>query len=165
MKMGIRALACLAVVSVFIVPSPAGAANRDLGFHGWGPHAGFSFTPDQFFFGAHFDLGDFVPHVQFQPSVDLGLGDDLTFFSLNPDIVYNFETGGAASFYLGGIFALQYWKVDNVPSEIDDSETNIGIHALGGLKLKDQPVHFQVEIGLNTDAPDWKFSGGYTFEH
>ncbi len=165
MKMRSRILVAVLVIGAFVLPSQAPAADRNIGFHGWGPHAGFSFTPDQFFFGAHFDLGDFVPNLQFQPSVDLGLGDHMTFFSLNPDIVYHIPMGETGSFYFGGVFALQHWKLDNGPAYVDDSDTNIGVHVLGGLKLKDQPIHFQAEVGLNDKAPDWKFSAGYTFVH
>jgi hypothetical protein len=153
------------MLGIILTPVHVQAAERSIGFHGWGPHAGFSFTPDQFFFGAHFDLGDFAPNFQFQPSIDLGLGDDLTFFSASPDIVYNIPAGETGAVYFGGIFAFQYIKVDNVPAGFDDSDTNVGVHILGGLKLKSQPIHFQAEVGVNDNAPDWRFSGGYTFQH
>lgn len=164
MKIAFRAVLCATLILAFALPCAA-AENRALGFHGWGPHAGFSFTPDQFFFGGHLDLGDFIPNLQFRPSVDLGIGDHLTLFTVNPDVIYNFPLDGTGTIYGGGIFAFQYYKIDNVPDGFDDSDTSVGIHLLGGYAMQDMPVHFQAEVGLNDDAPDWKFSAGYTFKH
>src|SRR5262245_8488909 len=49
-----------------------------IGWEGWGVRVGLSSDPDQAFGGVHFNLGHFARDVRFRPTIELGLGDDVT---------------------------------------------------------------------------------------
>ena len=152
---------------VACVLSLAGIARAEagIGYRGWGPRAGFSLDPDQFFFGAHVDMGEFVSDLHFQPNVTIGFGDNTTLLSLNPDVAYWIPVGDSGDFYAGGLLAFQYIKFD-VPAAakpyVDESDTNLGIHAFAGYVLKDSPFLFELNVGLD-EAPDAKIAVGYIF--
>ncbi|MDM7914406.1 MAG: hypothetical protein ACE15D_15415 [Candidatus Eisenbacteria bacterium] len=157
--------AAIAIALVFLAAAvPARAQDESFGFHGWGPQIGLSVDPDQFFFGAHFDLGEFAPNLRFQPNVDLGFGDDITLLAINPDVAYYFPVEGVGALYVGGLLALQWYKYDR-PAPFDDTDTELGLHLLGGLTLEPAtPVYFELKVGLD-DTPDLKALAGYTFRY
>ncbi len=49
---------------------------------GGGLRTGLSLDPDQFYVGAHLDAGPLVDRLWFRPNVEIGLGDNLTLFTL-----------------------------------------------------------------------------------
>ncbi len=158
--------AAVMLILASMLTSGDALAREPLGFNGWGPRVGYQFDDayDQFYFGAHFRLGEFVENLEFLPSIDMGFGDNTTLLSVNPDIVYHFPVEGVGSFYVGGIFAFQYLKFDsNVPG-VDDTDTELGIHATAGLDFGDTPVLIETMLGID-DTPDVKICVGYTFEH
>lgn len=167
----------LAVAGLLLMgfAAQAGAASNEtgLGLRGIGVRAGVSTEPDQFFVGGQLDLGEFVKNLRFKPNVTAGFGDDMTLISLNPDISYAFPIEDLGKLYVGGLLAFEYWKID-VPEdvealeeitgvEIDDSDTDVGIHAIGGLELQSVPVFFEINIGLSDEVPDLKAAVGYNF--
>jgi hypothetical protein len=144
----------------------AAPAQAEFGYMGWGVRGGLSVDPDQFFFGAHGQF-EFLENFYFMPNATLGLGNDLTIFALTPDLIYAFPVEDIGQLYTGGILSIQFWKFDEpagLPenSTFDDTQTEIGIHVLGGLALESVPVFFEANIGLD-DAPDLKLAVGYTF--
>jgi hypothetical protein len=95
-------------LSVLAWSAPAVA---DMGFYGWGPRIGVGEDPDQFLVGVHQDLGEFVEDLRFQPSLDLGFGDDHTVASLALPVHYRFALETATP-YLGGGLLLQWIDFD-----------------------------------------------------
>ena len=70
---------------------PASALARGVVATGIGPRVGFSADPDQLVFGGHVVIGEVAPDLTFDPSLELGFGDDLTIISLNFDMHYHFR--------------------------------------------------------------------------
>lgn len=166
MKLRKTTLYCAALVAAVLSTDAGVAVSREFGYNGWGPRAGFSSDPDQIFFGAHLDYGDIVPGLGFRPNATIGFGNDVTIVSINPDIAYRLLVEGAGWFYFGGLLAFQYMNYD-VPDryddkDVDDSDTELGLHILGGLELQSKPVLLELNIGLD-EAPDLKAAIGYTF--
>ncbi len=156
------AVVLASVILIVSVPGTARAEQYGLEYKGWGPRGGFSSGPDQIFIGAHFDLGEFAAGWHFIPSADIGFGDHQTVVSLNPDVTYHFPVRDVGALYVGGLFALEWWHFNDLPRYVDDTETDLGLHLLGGLILDQAPVLFELSIGL-VDAPDVKLAVGYTF--
>lgn len=158
-----RRKAVLLAVLLAILASPIVARSETLlGYKGWGVRGGYQIDPDQPFFGAHMDLGQFVENLHFIPNVTIGFGDDMTLLSISPDLSYWFPVEDIGSLYVGGLLALQWFKYDVDIPGVDDSDTEMGIHAIAGLVLKDNPIFFEANLGLD-DTPDVKLGVGYTF--
>ena len=145
--------------------------EQDVGYRGWGPRAGFSFSPDQFLFGAHVDFGHIARRVRLQPNVEVGVGDDATLVAINLDAAYRFSTRWESwRPYLGAGPSFQLISVDvaeGVPDEVaeDDTETEFGFMVLGGLEKgmdNGNRIFVEAKLGL-FDTPDAKFLVGYTF--
>lgn len=132
--------------------SAPAAPGLDLGLR-----AGLTSSPDQFHFGAHADLGPVLPPLRLVPSIEIGLGDDITLISFNGDLIYDFPQ---SPFGVGGELALQYWDNDWI-----GSDTELGLSVLGDYRLalnSGKVVLLEVKVGL-MDAPDLKFTVGYSF--
>jgi hypothetical protein len=82
-----RILLALALVAAL----PAAALAES--FATYGPHFGFSTSPDQFVVGGQLQWGDIAPSLDFVPSLDLGFGDNETIISINGDFHYRLDTG------------------------------------------------------------------------
>jgi hypothetical protein len=161
------------VVTGLLLTGVAGAA--DFGFHGWGPRVGISEDPDQITGGVHVDFGEFAPGVRFQPSVEIGFGDDVFSVLVNGMVAYYFPLDINLSPYAGGQLSAAYYNLDNdcdgfgrkfgSPTNCDDSETEIGAMAVGGIELElSGGNRFLAEIQLGiSDLPDVKLVAGWTF--
>jgi len=160
--MTLAALFLIALALSTLAFTDASARKADLEYRGWGVRGGMSSSPDQFFLGGHVDLGQFAPDWHFIPNADIGFGDHVTIFSINPDVTYHWPVQDVGSIYAGGLFALQWWHRDTHDVHSDDSEAELGLHGLAGLVLDSAPVFFELNVGL-LDAPDVKFAVGYTF--
>jgi hypothetical protein len=140
--------------------------DTESGFSGWGPRVGLSVNPDQIYFGAHLDFGNFARHVRFQPNVELGFGDDMKLFAINAEAAYRFtSTWEAWSPYLGGGFGANIKSVDHAGG--NSSQTDLGVNLLGGIEkgLADGDRFFiEAKVSLN-DMPDLKVAIGWTFFH
>jgi hypothetical protein len=79
------------------------------GSEGWGGRAGLSSSPDQFVLGVHYDAGEPARNLRFMPNADVGVGDDRTTISLNPDLVYSVPVEAFGSVYAGGTLGL-IWR-------------------------------------------------------
>ena len=135
-------------------------------FQGWGPRAGLTVNPDQFHFGAHADLGSIGNHVRLQPSLELGLGEEMTLVSLNGDLAYRFASRWDVwTPYLGGGASVFFAGEDN--GLMDGADTGVGLAVLGGIERgMSSGSRFFVEgkVGF-VDAPDFKVTAGWTFAH
>lgn len=144
------------------IPTEAQAQDNGLAYRGWGVRGGFSISPDQIFFGAHLDLGEFAEGWHFIPNADIGFGDNQTVFTISPDVTYHFPVRDIGALYAGGLLALEWWHFDGYRHHVDDTEGKVGLHGIGGLLLDEVPVFFELNVGL-LDAPDLKLAVGYTF--
>ncbi|MBT3317475.1 hypothetical protein HN388_05775 [bacterium] len=137
----------------------------------FGPRAGFSFNPDQFFVGGHANLPDMIPIVKLKPSVEVGFGDNLKLFAFNLEATYDLQDLVIEGFqgYVGGGPSINIWKWDfdgPVPAGQDDTETEFGLSALIGASRNiglTQTAFFEIKLGITDETPDMKLVAGLTF--
>lgn len=133
-----------------------------------GARAGYSLSPDQFFLGAHMDMGQIVGPMRLVPNVEIGFGNDLTLVCLNGDLVYDFAgTPWSVGGELGIIFTS--WDdqgYNDIPGvDIDTSSTDVGLSVLGDYRLEmsnGKTLLLEGKLGLS-NSPDFKFTVGYNF--
>jgi hypothetical protein len=131
--------------------TPADAQDVDPGVQ-----AGVSLDPDQFYFGGHIETSPLVDRLRFRPSVDVGIGDDLTLVAGNFDFTYTFPGGRAWSLYIGGGPSINFYNADN-----GGDDTEGGFNFLIGAKQV-RGLFFEMKVGME-GSPDLKFGVGYTF--
>jgi opacity protein-like surface antigen len=109
--------------------------GSDIGWNGWGLRAGFADDIDQAVGGAHFNLGEFVPHLRFQPDVQLGTGDDHTTIYGTAPVYYRFGTETRFTPYAGGGVSMGFVDRDlPANSTADDSDFEVGGKVTGGME-------------------------------
>jgi hypothetical protein len=167
--MSFRTLLGTLGVVLFATLAPAG----DIGWRGWGPRVGLSNDPDQVVAGAQFDLGEFTRNLRFQPSAEIGVGDDMVSFYGNAMTAYYFPVKGNVIPYAGA--QLTAWLVDfdddpgqhqHFDDEFDDGfNTEIGLAALGGIETRlKSGTRFLAELQVElTNHPEIKVMAGWTF--
>jgi len=168
-----RSRIIFAAIGVTLIATVAPAA--DIGWYGWGPRVGIASDPDQVIAGAHFDLGEFTRNLRFQPSAEIGVGDDIVSFYGNAMTAYYFPVKGSVIPYAGA--QLTAWLVDfdddppgrgnnDFDDEFDDGfNTEIGLAALGGIETRFKSgTRFLAELQLElTNHPEVKVMAGWTF--
>jgi hypothetical protein len=147
------------LVVASLLASGVASADGRMGYFGWGVRGGLSVDPDQFFVGTHVNLGEFVENLRFMPNATVGFGDDMTLLSINPDVSYMFPVEDVGALYVGGALAIQWIDYDQ---KRKDTDTELGLHAIGGLELQNTPLFLELNIGLD-DTPDLKAAVGFTF--
>jgi hypothetical protein len=120
-----------------------------------GPHAGISFHPEQFYFGAHAETPPLADRLRFRPSLDIGVGGDVTTASLNVEFAYHVRSPQAWNVYAGGGPAL------NIIKTRDDTHAEPGLNVLVGLAHEDG-LFMEVKAGA-LDSPRLKIGVGYQF--
>ena len=123
---------------------------------GFGIRGGLSIDPDQVYFGGHYNV-DAAPNLRVVPNIELGLGNDLTLWCLNGDVLYDF---GDSPWSVGGELGILIAKYSGF-----DSNTNLGLSAVGNYRLglnNGDSLMLEVKIVLSK-SPDWKFGVGYNF--
>ena len=143
---------CIVLLSLLAVVAPAPAqAQVAPGIQG-----GLSLDPDQVYFGGHVETAPLVDRLRFRPSVDIGVGDDLTVAAFNFDFTYTFPARRAWSLYVGAGPSVNWYNADN-----GGDATEGGFNFLIGGKSR-QGLFFEMKVGM-ADSPDLKFGVGYTF--
>ncbi len=116
---------------------------------------------NQVHFGCHSDLGEFAENLTFVPSVELGLGDELTTVALNGDVRWAFSEMVSDPWGLfGGASVGLIWT--DWPHA--DANSDLGLSALGGLTRRFGNGHdglLEVRVGL-LDSPGCKVTLGYS---
>jgi hypothetical protein len=162
----VRSIRSTAIVAGILAVAAGTAAAEEVGYRGWGPRVGLTVNPDQVHFGAHLDYGNLARHVRLQPNVEVGIGDDLTIVALNFEGAYRFNSRWDVwTPYLGGGPAIQFVGNDNGLG--DGTNTEAGLNLLGGIDrgLSNGSRFFmETKLGL-IDAPELKFTVGWTFPH
>jgi hypothetical protein len=161
-----KTIKALALTAGILVAVSGVARADDVGYRGWGPRVGLTIDPDQVHFGAHIDYGNLARHVRLQPNVEVGIGDDLTLVALNFEAAYRFSSRWDVwTPYLGGGPSVQFVGNDNGLG--DGSNTEMGLNLLGGIDkglASGSRFFMEAKLGL-VDAPDFKFTVGWTFPH
>ena len=152
-----------ALLSLFVLGVGARAqAQASLGFRGWGPRAGVSIDPDQFVFGAHINAGQFAPRVRFQPSFELGLGNDRTVGAIHLDALYQLRARGWQP-YVGGGLGVALIDVNSPNGRGDDFNAEAGLNLVAGFEWGTQRVFLlEVRAGVG-DIPSLKIIAGLGF--
>ncbi len=166
------------ILSIMLLSGFATAQDDPMervGFRGWGPRLGATIDPDQVHFGAHIDFGNFARHIRLQPNFELGIGDDVILAAANLEGHYRFSANWDVwTPYLGGGLGINIYNFDsdnngvgNGNDEIDDTQTELGLNAVGGIEkgLSNGDRFFlELKIGF-ADSPDFKITAGWTFFH
>jgi hypothetical protein len=140
----------LGALALCALPGAAMAANYI------GPRVGFSADPSQFVVGGHYSVTEVAPDLSFDPSLELGVGDDFTSFAINVDLHYHFQISGSAwRPYAGGGATL--FLADG------DSFAGGGLILGAGVPTKTGTRFFtEIKFGLG-DVPDFKIMAGWSF--
>ena len=128
-----------------------------------GPRVGLSINPDQFVVGGQmqFPLTD-VHGLAISPSLELGVGDNVTVVEINTDLLYHFENAGPRwNPYVGGGLGIAFFDANNGGG----SQTELGVNLLGGLRFRQRSgSHLFTELRLGIgDVPDAKVLVGWNF--
>jgi len=138
------------------------AAERSLGFQGYGPRIGVSIDPNQIVLGGHGDFGDLFPRTAWLfPVIEVGLGDNVTVVSVGTDLLFRArETFGVWNPYGGGEIAFLLTTASGT-----DALTDLGLSAVAGVaKNLAGSGRFAGEVKFGIiDAPTVKFLVRWTF--
>ena len=152
----------LVVAALVAFPATLHAAS-------FGPRLGFSADPDQVVFGAQLMFPEVADNLSFDPSAEIGLGDNLTLLSLNADFHYHFDISGSNwRPYAGAGATLSFISFDDdddFPGNDDDTELEAGggIILGAGVPTKGGDRFFgELKLGLG-DVPDFKLMVGWNF--
>ncbi|MBM3779578.1 MAG: hypothetical protein FJW23_15290 [Acidimicrobiia bacterium] len=152
-----RLVAC-GVATLVLAAVPGAAAAQ-----GVGVRAGVSADPDQFVFGGHLETDPLVEALLFRPSVEIGLGDNLTVIGLNVEFAYKVPIeNGPWNVYFGGGPALNIWNRDDDLPGPGGTNTGGGFNILVGLGHAGG-LFGEFKVGA-IDSPDLKFLVGFTFD-
>ena len=143
----------------------SGPALAEMGFYGWGPRLGAGDDPDQILVGIHQDLGEIVENLRFQPSLDLGFGDDQTLVSGVLPVHYRLLIDGKATPYLGGGLLLAWIDRDLPGRRGDESDFEIAPILVAGVEWQTRrAADLLLEIQLpGGDGHDAKLLVGWVF--
>ena len=160
--------AVILTVVIFCLISAPVFAQSDIGFKGIGLKVGYvtfesggswGVVPvmelgPTFTVGAVVDLGTFVPALHWDASVQYWRDSDVGLYGYNwswSDIAikstvrYHFSTGWSVTPYAGGGVGIHMHSIEF--ESIDDSDTDFGFHAVGGVEFKlAQQWKAQVEL-------------------
>lgn len=149
------AFVALAVILWLGIPTAASAQQQ-----GVGVRVGVSGTPNQFYFGAHFDTGPFVDQLSFRPNVEIGVGDNVTTVAGNFEFAYWFPIPHQPwSLYAGGGPAVNVYHFGD--NRGGGNDVKPGFNILLGVAHKGG-FFGEIKAGL-IDSPNVKFGVGYTW--
>ena len=125
---------------------------------GPGLRAGFSASPDQFFFGGHYVTGPVWNRLRFQPNVEAGFGDDRTVVAFNMEFGYWMAVNPGWHAYVGGGPAI---NLVSASGKNHDEDVGAGLTVLAGFRRRGG-LFFEMKVGA-FESPDFKLAVGYTF--
>lgn len=140
-------------------------ALAEIGFYGWGPRLGAGDDPDQLLIGIHQDLGEIVENLRFQPSLDVGLGDDHTLVSAVLPVHWRFPGRANTVPYVGGGLLLAWIDRDPPGRRRGDSDFEIAPIFVAGVEWsRSRSADILLELQLpGDDAHDAKLLVGWVF--
>ena len=146
--------------SLLTIPSAnAQSSAAGLGYQSFGVRGGLTLDPDQVHFGVHANLGHFIDQLRFQPSFELGLGNDFTVGAFNIDALYFIEGTDWRPYFGGGLGIIMV--------DISDSDSGFdsdaGLNLVGGIEFGARFQYMlEARVGVG-DLPDFKLTAGFTF--
>ena len=148
----------LALSLCALLPAAAAAQLRT----GIGPRVGISVDPDQLILGGQAIIGEIAPNVTFDPSLELGFGDDVTTLAANFDLHYHFDIENVTWRPYAGFGAdIVFADADGGGS---DTEVGGGIIIGAGAPTSSGNRFFgELKFGLG-DVPDLKIVVGWNFK-
>jgi hypothetical protein len=152
---------CAALLS--LLPTAALAQGASTGA---GPRVGFSIDPDQFLVGGQLVVGPVAPNITFDPSLELGFGDNVDIVALNFDMHYHFTTRSTWRPYLGAGATINWVNYNNdFGNGSSDTLAGGGIMFGAGVPTSGGSRFFgELKAGLSNDVPDLKFVVGWNFK-
>lgn len=143
--------------------SQMASAQESLGFRAWGLRGGASIDPDQVHAGIHINAGEFAPRVRFQPSFEVGFGNDLIVGAIHLDALYTFRRPSWRP-YLGGGLGVALIDVDRDRRDRgDDFDVEAGLNLVGGFEWGPRGRYLlELRVGVG-DIPDLKVTAGIAF--
>ena len=140
------------LAGLLVITGAASAAAQTAGVR-----AGVSGSPDQFYFGLHYESEPLIEQVRFKPNFEVGVGNDQTLVAINLEFVGKFPIQREPwSLYFGGGPALVIDKVNN-----GGTDTGGGFNILLGIE-HNKGLFTELKVGL-IDSPSVKFAVGYVF--
>jgi len=126
-----------------------------------GVRAGVSGSPDQFYFGFHYETAPLVEQVVFRPNLEVGVGNDQTVVAVNFEFVGKFPIQRQPwTIYAGAGPAL---VIDRVSvGTASNTNTGGGFNILLGIEHT-RGLFSEIKVGM-IDSPSFKFAVGYTFK-
>jgi len=149
-----------------LVLVPGAALASEVVTTGIGPRVGFSSSPDQIVVGGHLIIGEVAPDITFDPSFEIGVGDNLTILAFNFDLHYHFDTNTQWRPYVGAGATLSVVNFDEDTYGNRDSQTDAGGSVVvgAGVPTRSGNRFFgELKLGLG-DVPDLKFMVGWNFK-
>lgn len=149
----------LALSLCALLPAAAHAQLRT----GIGPRVGISVDPDQLLIGGQAIIGEIAPNLTFDPSVELGFGDDVVSLAANFDLHYHFDIENVTWRPYAG-FGADIVFLDAEGS--DEAETEVGggiILGAGAPTTSGNRFFGELKFGLG-DVPDLKIVVGWNFK-
>jgi hypothetical protein len=144
----------LLLATVLVLTGAASAAAQSTGVR-----AGVSGSPDQFYFGLHYETQPLVEQVVFKPNLEVGVGSNQTVVAINLEFVGKFPIKSEPwTLYLGAGPAL---VIDRVSSPISNTDTGGGFNILIGVEHT-KGLFTELKVGM-IDSPSVKFAVGYVF--
>jgi hypothetical protein len=142
----------LLLAALLVIASAASAAAQSAGVR-----AGVSGSPDQFYFGLHYETEPLIEQVRFKPNLEVGVGSGQTVVTVNLEFVGKFPIKGEPwDFYIGAGPALVIDKVNN-----NGTDTGGGFNILLGVEHR-RGLFTELKVGV-VDSPSVKFCVGYIF--
>jgi hypothetical protein len=139
-----------------------------IGWRGWGVQVGASSSPDQFYGGVHFDLGEFSKDVRFRPTVDIGVGDHVTLLTALAEVHYVFSNVQVWRPFVGGGAGFTHAAFDDhARRQGAENDTEIALMGVGGIETRlKSGTKFQVDakVGLGDNDPDFKLGVGWSWK-
>ena len=162
---------CVIAATATVAPAAAAEVEAGVGFRGWGPRVGASSDADQVLVGAQFDLGEFTTNLRWQPSVELGFGDDKFSLYGNFMVAYYFPVKAAVTPYAGAQVTVWLFDEDDPKNNKNDGfddgfNAEIGLYAVGGIETKLKGGNrflAELQVGIG-DVPDVRVLVGWTFK-
>lgn len=155
-----RSMFVAGLVLIFAFSGTSATAGDQPG-NSYGVRAGLGINPDQFVFGAQSVMGRVMKVARFAPSADIGVGNDVTVLTFNPDIRLLFSPPRSNSTFYG--------QVGPTIAVFDPKEgkgdTEIGLTLSVGLKLPMGNSGFynlEGRFGIG-DVPDARILFGILF--
>jgi len=146
-------------LAVLVLFAPAAQA-QEIGYAGGGFRVGLNTYPNQFQFGGQANLGEFVPHLRFQPSFTVGLGDDRVIWMGNIDAAYHVPVEGNWSPY-GGL-GLGIGIEDR--ESADKVDVKAGLNILAGIEWGERYRYFfEMRTQIGTSLGDFTVLFGMNF--